>query len=276
LLETTDYCSTSNEHELEQMCPFAKALHPSFSASGVPYPISNDEHLRQCDILSNALALSTDRTMLEPLPVVSIACCRATKEYFEEATQSIALQSLCNMEECYNEFVMAFPEVDLEAECADVDPVFECKFDLRAGPATIPINLGFVTEACCEAVQGHASGSGSLDDICQDRGCVKAYENLFQQGQSFANPGSTDSLEDVCLNMPPSSGADEESGGSDEENIMPDEETVPTTSPDIQAEEAMEEAIEEESASAGTRLLPLLQPVLGMLSIVILYSSLYS
>mmetsp|Transcript_10698 Transcript_10698/g.19365 ORF Transcript_10698/g.19365 Transcript_10698/m.19365 type:complete len:762 (+) Transcript_10698:1-2286(+) len=203
--DSSEYCSTPNEHELEKMCPFAQALHPSFSSSGVPYPISNDEHLRSCEILGTTTSADGNTTTTNALapqfPVVSIACCRVINEYFDETTQEMALQSLCNMDNCYSQFELAFPEVELETECAQVDPMPECKFGLQAGPSTIPINLGFVTEDCCAAAQTHASGGDGLTVICEDLGCIIAYESLFMQGQAFANPGSTDTLEDVCMAM---------------------------------------------------------------------------
>jgi hypothetical protein len=119
--------------------------------------------------------------------------------------KDVAVQSLCNMEDCRAKFEMAFPENALETECASVDPVIECKFEIQAGPSRLPINLGFVTEACCTAATSHATGGDetniALDTVCEEKSCIAAYDSLFQQGQAFANPGSSATLEESCASM---------------------------------------------------------------------------
>merc|ERR1712232_1504395 len=126
-------------------------------------------------------------------------------------------------------------------ECANVDPVSECKFDLQAGPSTIPIKLGFVTDDCCVAAETHASGGDTLNAICADESCIRAYDSLFQQGQAFTNPGSTDTLEDVCMALEPmaeEAAEDETTTTEEEEETGP---LIPNKPGDAQGEKTMTE-----------------------------------
>jgi hypothetical protein len=204
-METTDCCSTPDEHALEKTCPFAKALHPSFSSHGARHPLTDEDHLRNCEIEIIDTAASKGLVTAAKFPLVSMGCCRVSGECFEESMKDVALQSLCNMEDCRAKFEMAFPEIALETECASVDPVIECKFEIQAGPSMSPINLGFVTEACCAAATSHAAGGDetnvALGIICEEKSCVAARDSLFQQGQAFANPGSSATLEESCASM---------------------------------------------------------------------------
>ena len=198
LIDAPEYCSTPDEKNLEKMCPFANALHPAFSGHGVPYPLTPDEHLRSCSV-----GLSFKATV--DFPLVSIGCCRAMAYYFDDSQKAGALPTLCNMADCRAEFQAGFPDIDLVAECRAVGAVEECKFDLQAGPSTFPINLGFVSADCCAAARIHSNSSSGADasdaalgTVCAEVGCIAAYESLYQQGQAFANPSSTESLVDVC------------------------------------------------------------------------------
>jgi len=100
-------------------------------------------------------------------------------------------------------FQAAFPEQELEAECGTIDSAEECKLGLWAGPLTIPTNLGWVTADCCAAARACSNSKvdsveAALDGICGDACCAAACEHSFQKGQAITNPGSTDTLADVC------------------------------------------------------------------------------
>mmetsp|Transcript_4804 Transcript_4804/g.10761 ORF Transcript_4804/g.10761 Transcript_4804/m.10761 type:complete len:656 (+) Transcript_4804:564-2531(+) len=204
------YCSSEDEYEKEKMCPFAKMLHPTYSSHGSPYPIGPQDQYKKCTIGPGSLVGKTriDRE----LPLVQVKCCRSITEYFDESVTDKTggtLQELCSNDECRNQFQTSFPDIDLNAECESTKMLNSCKFEIRAGPQTIPINLGFVADQCCSSAQIHSNTMAALDEretalvnICvEGDSCIYAYGSLFQQGQAFSNPSSDETLASVCATM---------------------------------------------------------------------------
>jgi len=204
------YCSSEDEFKKETMCPFAKMLHPAYSSHGFPYPIVPEDHYKKCTIGAGSTS-STNGKLVE-LPLVQIKCCRSITEYFDESIidkSGGTLQELCNNVECLDQFKTSFPDIDLDAKCESVEILASCKFEIRAGPQTIPVSLGFVADQCCSSAQLHSDTTTALDarkaalaGICDEgENCIYAYESLFQQGQVFSNPSSDETLASTCATM---------------------------------------------------------------------------
>ena len=157
------YCSSEDEFQKEKMCPFAKMLHPAYSAHGSPYPITPDDHYKECLIAGTSSTTSATGTDKLELPLIRVKCCHAITDYFDESItkNSGSLQELCNNVECRDQFKTSFLNIDLDAECASVEIVASCKFDIQAGPQMIPIDLGFVADVCCSDARVHSDTTTS-------------------------------------------------------------------------------------------------------------------
>jgi len=203
LTNTRSYCSSEGEYEKEKLCPFAKMLHPAFSSKGSPYPIPPDDHFMKCTALESPMEVATRTTQNS---LVQIKCCKAIENYVDaDIDTTNSLQYLCNDIECRGSFETAFG-FDLHEECASVDTLSSCTFDLQAGPVTLPMDLGFITNNCCDAAIAHSDATKesqiraeALQSICMEgESCMAAYQPLFAQGQVFTNLSSTETLAETC------------------------------------------------------------------------------
>ena len=188
LAHISPYCSYEGELEKEKMCPFAKMLHPSISAAGIPYPIPLDNHFTACSALSNQDDSSAAARSVLQKSLVRIKCCKAIKKYLIDNGHSGSIQQICSDDECLDGFKEAFPDRDLQDKCDSLEPLTSCNFNIQTGPMKLTYSF-LVSDKCCNALIMHSDASGTatsrnnaLEVICMEGdSCITVYDPLFQQ-----------------------------------------------------------------------------------------------
>ena len=216
----------------EPTCPFARMLHESYFAEP-------SEDLDGEEVSKDYCYVAKDQRLDS---LTSISCCLAIQDLLEGSDY----ESVCVIEGCKSivekELSDRFP-MPIDELCNAYAPKADlktCDVHLLAGGAVRPVDVGDVTESCCEAGNSYLNAlisevAPTLDEdlkmICGDPTCVQRLDPIYSIGQSFSlrspqsAPRSADDLNSLCSSF--NAGDNQESNPMDETKEESDESSAP-------------------------------------------------